>query len=135
MINRSLLLVVVTLFFAAPALGQFAPSNRLTDSAARLSRDAEDFANATYNSYSNSNRNNRNEIEAVMLAQQLGAATRIFYRMVVDRRRPQELRDAFDLVQNVARSVDEEKGGAMGISALPRAAVPRRRARARPGSW
>lgn len=106
MINRSLLLVVVTLFFAAPALGQFAPSTRLTDSAARLSRDAEDFANATYNSYTNSNRNNRNEIEAVMLAQQLGASARIFYRMVVDRRRPQELRDAFDLVQSVARSVE-----------------------------
>jgi hypothetical protein len=106
MISRSLLLVVVSLFFAAPALGQFVPSNRLSDSAARLSRDAEDFANATYNSYSNSNRNNRNEIEAVMLAQQLGASARIFYRMVVDRRRPQELRDAFDLVQSVARSVE-----------------------------
>jgi hypothetical protein len=106
MISRSLLLVVVSLVFAAPALGQFVPSNRLNDSAARLSRDAEDFANATYNSYSNSNRNNRNEIEAVMLAQQLGASARIFYRMVVDRRRPQELRDAFDLVQNVARSVE-----------------------------
>lgn len=106
MISRSLLLVVVSLFFAAPALGQFVPSNRLSDSAARLSRDAEDFANATYNSYSNSNRNNRNEIEAVMLAHQLGASARIFYRMVVDRRRPQELRDAFDLMQNLARSVE-----------------------------
>lgn len=104
---RSLLLVVVSLFFAVPALGQFGQSNnRLTDSAARLSRDAEDFASTTYNSYTNSNRNNRNEIEAVMLAQQLGASARIFYRMVVDRRRPQELRDAFDLVQNIARSVE-----------------------------
>jgi hypothetical protein len=104
---RSLLLVVVSLLFAVPALGQFGQSNnRLTDSASKLSRDAEDFASTTYNSYTNSNRNNRNEIEAVMLAQQLGASTRIFYRMVVDRRRPQELRDAFDLVQNIARSVE-----------------------------
>ena len=106
MISRSLLLVVVSLLFAGSALGQFVPSNRLTDSAARLSRDAEDFASATYNSYTSSNRNNRNEIEAVMLAQQLGASARIFYRMVVDRRRPQELRDAFDVVQNLARSVE-----------------------------
>ena len=106
MINRSLFLVVVSLLFAGSALGQFVPNNRLTDSASRLSRDAEDFASATYNSYTNSNRNNRNEIEAVMLAQQLGASARIFYRMVVDRRRPQELRDAFDLVQSLARSVE-----------------------------
>jgi hypothetical protein len=106
MIKRSLLLVVVSLLFASPALAQFVPSNRLTDSAARLSRDAEDFAGATYNGYTNSNRNNRNEIEAVMLAQQLGASARIFYRMVVDRRRPQELRDAYELVRNLANSVE-----------------------------
>ena len=41
-----------------------------------------------------------------MLAQQFGAASRIFYRMVVDRRRPQELRDAFAVLQDLARSVD-----------------------------
>lgn len=107
MISRSLLLVVVTLLFPLSVLAQFGQSNnRLTDSASRLSRDAEDFASTTYNSYTTSNRNNRNEIEAVMLAQQLGASARIFYRMVVDRRRPQELRDAFDVVQNLARSVE-----------------------------
>ncbi|HEY2960825.1 MAG TPA: hypothetical protein VGJ37_00290 [Pyrinomonadaceae bacterium] len=106
MIPRSLLLAVIGLLTAGPALAQFVPANRLTDAASRLSRDAEDFANAHYNSYTNSVRNGRNEIEAVMLAQQFGAATRIFYRMVVDRRRPQELRDAYDVLQNLARSVD-----------------------------
>lgn len=106
MFRRSLLLVVVSLLFAPSALGQFVPSSRLTDSAARLSREAEDFASAAYNSYTTSNRNNRNDIEAVMLAQQFGASARIFYRMVVDRRRTQELRDAFDVVQNLARSVE-----------------------------
>ena len=106
MIRRSLLLVVVSLLFASPALAQFVPPNRLTDSAARLSRDAEDFASATYNGYTSSNRNNRNEIEAVMLAQQFAASARIFYRMVVDRRRPQELREAFDLIRNLASSVE-----------------------------
>jgi hypothetical protein len=106
MLNRSLLLVVVSLLFASPALAQFTPSNRLTDAAARLSRDAEDFANASYNNYSNSVRNGRNEIDAVMLAQQLGASARIFYRMVVDRRRNQELRDAYDAVRTLANSAE-----------------------------
>jgi hypothetical protein len=103
---KSLLLVVVSLLFASPAWAQFVPSNRLTDAAARLSRDAEDFANNSYNNYSNSNRNGRNDIEAVMLAQQFGAASRIFYRMVVDRRRNQELRDAYEVVRSLANSVE-----------------------------
>lgn len=107
MIRRSFLLVVVSLLFASPALAQFVPSSRLTDSAARLSRDAEDFASATYNAYTSSNRNNnRNEIEAMMLAQQFGASARIFYRMVVDRRRTQELRDAYELMRSVANSIE-----------------------------
>ena len=109
MISKSLLVVVVSLLFASPAFAQFVQTNRLTDAAARLSRDAEDFANNTYNNYTNSNRNARNDIEAVMLAQQFGAASRIFYRMVVDRRRNQELRDAYELVRNLANSVD--RGG------------------------
>ena len=106
MLSRSLLLVAVSLLFASSALAQFVPANRLTDAAARLSRDAEDFANNSYNNYTNSIRNGRNDIEAVMLAQQFGAASRIFYRMVVDRRRNQELRDAYDLVRNLASSVE-----------------------------
>jgi hypothetical protein len=106
MVTKSLLLVLVTVLFAGTALAQFGQSNRLTDAAARLSRDAEDFANANYNSYINSVRNNRNEVEAVMLAQQFGASARLFYRMVVDRRRTQELREAYDVVQNLARSVE-----------------------------
>ena len=67
--TKSVLLVVVSLLFASPALAQFVPSNRLNDAAARLSRDADDFANATYNTYTTSNRNNRNDIESMMLAQ------------------------------------------------------------------
>jgi len=106
MINRSLLLVVISLLFAGSAAAQFVPSNRLNDSAARLSRDAEDFASAAYNTYTTSNRNNRPEIEAVMLAHQFGASARIFYRMVVDRRRNQELRDAFEVLRSLSTSVE-----------------------------
>ena len=106
MIRRSLLLVIVSLLFACPALAQFGQSNRLTDAAARLSRDAEDFANSDYNNYSNSARNNRNDTEAMMMSQQFVGASRIFYRMTIDQRRNQELRDAFDVLQNLARSVE-----------------------------
>jgi len=106
MLSRSLLLVIVSLLLACPALAQFGQGNRLSDAAARLSRDADDFASASYNSYSNSNRNGRNDTEAVMLAQQFSASARIFYRMVVDRRRNQELRDAYDVVRNLANAVD-----------------------------
>jgi len=41
-----------------------------------------------------------------MVAYQFAGASRIFYRMTVDRRRNQDLRDAFDMLQNVARSVE-----------------------------
>lgn len=107
MIPRNLLTAAaVVLLFASAAFAQFGQSNRLTNQAERLSRDAESFADATYSGYTNSFRNNRSEIEAVMLSQQFSAAARVFYRMVVDRRRNQDLRDAFSLLQELARSVD-----------------------------
>ncbi len=106
MINRSLLAVAAVLLLASPAVSQFGQSsNRLSDLTARLSREAGDFADQNYNNFSNS-RSNRNDVEAVMLSQQFAAAARIFDRMVVDRRRNGELRDAFDILSNLARSVE-----------------------------
>src|ERR1044072_1966445 len=106
MFSRSLLLVVVSLLFACPTLAQFRQVDTLSDAAAPLSRDAKDFASASYNSYSNSNRSGRNDTEAMMLAQQFSAAARTFYRMTVDRRRNQDLRDAYAVVRNLASSVE-----------------------------
>jgi hypothetical protein len=106
MITRSLLVVVAILLFASPAFTQFGQSNRLTDLASRLSRDADDFADSSYNNFSNNSRAVRNDTEAVMLAYQFAGASRIFYRMTVDRRRNQDLRDAFDTLQNLARSLE-----------------------------
>jgi hypothetical protein len=106
MITRSLLVVVAILLFASPAFTQFGQSNRLTDFASRLSRDADDFADTSYNNFSNNSRAARNDTEAVLLAYQFAGASRIFYRMTVDRRRNQDLRDAFDVLQNLARSVE-----------------------------
>jgi hypothetical protein len=107
MITRSVFVVVAILLFASPAFTQFGQSNnRLTDLAARLSRESGEFADQNYSAYTNSYRNNRNDIEAVMLTQQFAASAQIFYRMVVDRRRNQELRDGFDLLSLLARSVE-----------------------------
>jgi len=107
MVIRSLLVVVAVLLFTSPAFSQFGQSNnRLVDLADRLSRDASDFADSSYSNFTNNSRVARNDIDAVMLAHQFAGATRIFYRMVVDRRRNQDLRDAFDTLQNLARSVE-----------------------------
>jgi hypothetical protein len=108
MINRSLLVVVAILLFASPALSQFGQSsnNRLTDLASRLSREAEQFADDNYSSYVNGTRNLRRDIEAVMVAHQFAGASRIFYRMTVDRRQIADLRDAFDMMRTLGASVD-----------------------------
>ena len=110
MITRSLLVVVAVLLTASPALSQsfsqFGPQNRLSDLADRLARDAQDFADSSYSNFTNNQRALRNDIEAVMMAHQFAGASRIFYRMVVDRRRNQDVRDAFDMLQNLARSVE-----------------------------
>ena len=106
MITRSLLVLGAVLLLASPAFSQFVPQNRLTDMADRLAREADDFANASYSNLTNNSRALRNDVEAVMLAHQFAGASRIFYRMVVDRRRNQDLREAFDMLQNLARSVE-----------------------------
>jgi hypothetical protein len=106
MVTRSLLIVAAVLLLAGPAFSQFGQSNRLTDLASRLSRDADDFADSSYNGLTNNSRAFRNDVEAVMLAYQFAGASRIFYRMVVDRRRNQDVRDAFNTLQNLARSVE-----------------------------
>jgi hypothetical protein len=107
MITKNVLVVVAILLFASPAFSQFGQANnRLNDLASRLSREADEFANQNYNNYANSNRNNRNDVETMMAAQQFAAAAQIFSRMVNDRRRNAELRDAFEVLSNLARTAE-----------------------------
>ena len=107
MLTKNVLVAVAILLFASPAFSQFGQTNnRLSDLASRLAREAQEFANQNYSNYANSSRNNRNDIETVMVAQQFSASATIFFRMVSDRRRNAELRDAFELLSNVARSVE-----------------------------
>src|SRR6185369_9832539 len=107
MFIRSLLVVVALLLFTSPASSQFVQSNnRLVELADRLSRDASDFADSSYSNFTNNPRALRADIDTVMLAYQFAGASRIFYRMAVDRRRNQDLRDAFENLQNLARFGD-----------------------------
>ncbi|HKG97905.1 MAG TPA: hypothetical protein VKA97_08835, partial [Pyrinomonadaceae bacterium] len=108
MFTRSLLVGVAILLFASPAFSQFGQSNnnRLTDLAGRLSREAGEFADQNYSGYVNGTRNMRRDIEAVMRAQQFAASAQVFYRMVVDRRRTADLRDAFQMLRESADAVE-----------------------------
>ena len=104
---RSFLVVVAILLFASPVFSQFGQTyNRLNDLAARLSREADEFAQENYSSYVNGTRNMRRDIEAAMVSQQFAASAQVFYRMVQDRRQRADLRDAYEMVRNMGNSVN-----------------------------
>ncbi|HKZ79545.1 MAG TPA: hypothetical protein VJ124_14815 [Pyrinomonadaceae bacterium] len=103
MIIKQLLIVTAIVLFANTT---FAQSGRLVDLSSRLASQASEFADSSYRSYSGAFRNNRSDIEAVMLAQQFSSVAQLFYRMNSDRRRNQELREAFQLLQELGRSLD-----------------------------
>ena len=104
--TRVSIALVTVLFAGQTAMAQFGQSNRLADLTLRLSRDASSVADSTYQIYSNSPRGSRAGVEAVMLTQQFAASAQIFSRMVVDRRRNQDLREAFTMLQDLAGAVE-----------------------------
>src|ERR1044071_7441212 len=71
---RRFLIAIAVLVCAQTTFAQFgnnnSQSNRLIELAGTLSRQANDFADANYRSYSNTFRSNRSDIEAVMLTEQ-----------------------------------------------------------------
>jgi hypothetical protein len=103
MIIKRLLIVIAVLFLANTS---FAQSGRLNDLASQLANEAASFADSSYNDYTRSFRNTGNDLGGVMAAQQFSAGAQLFNRMVNDRRRNQELREAFLLLQNSARASD-----------------------------
>jgi len=98
---------VAILLLTQIAIAQFGQSGqgRLNDFANRLATEATDLAENSYRQSSNV-RSSRSDVEAMMAAQQFSASARIFYRMTVDRRRSQDLRDAFQLLQDSARPLE-----------------------------
>ncbi|HEY6803909.1 MAG TPA: hypothetical protein VI306_10050 [Pyrinomonadaceae bacterium] len=110
MITRRFLITIAVLVCAQTTFAQFGNNNsqsyRLNELAGTLARQANDFADSNYRSYSNSVRSNRSDLEAVMLTEQFSGAAKVFAKMVSDRRRNSDLRDAFGLLQDLARSVE-----------------------------
>jgi len=102
---KTIIAGVAILLLTQTAIAQFG-QGRLSELSNQLATEAADFAESSYRSQSNNFRSNRSDVEAMMAAQQFGASARIFYRMVVDRRRNQDVRDAFQLLQDVSRSVE-----------------------------
>ena len=85
---------------------QFIQAGRLGDMTNRLATDAVDFAESVYRNQSSFRANNRSDVEAAMVTQQFAASAQLFNRMVNDRRRNQDLRDAFQVLQELSRSVE-----------------------------
>lgn len=106
MIRKSLFVLIVTFFCVHTVLAQFGQSRRLNDEAQRLASEATALADASYSDYTRGSRFNRGDIEAVMLAYQFSSGAQVFNRMVNDRRRNAELRDAFQVLQALSTSAD-----------------------------
>jgi hypothetical protein len=102
MITRRMLVIAAVLMCGTTA---FAQSNQLRQAASQLAAEATSFAEFSYNDYGRSFRNT-GSVDAVMAAHQFSAAAQLFNRMVNDRRRNQELREAFQLLQNSWRSAN-----------------------------
>jgi len=105
---KATIAVVAILLLTQTAIAQFGQfgQGRLSELSNQLATEAADFAESIYRNQSNNFRSNRSDVEAMMAAQQFGASARIFYRMVVDRRRNQDLRDAFQVLQGSSRSLE-----------------------------
>lgn len=96
-------LLLVNISFAGAS---FAQSSRLIELSARLANEANDFADASYRGSSGTLRDNRTNVQAAMLAHHFNGGARLFNRMVIDRLRRNDLRDAFRVLQSLATPID-----------------------------
>lgn len=94
-------LLLAQLSFASTTLAQ----SRLSELSSRLVTEANQFADASYRPYSGAFRESRNA-QAAMLAHHFSGGARLFNRMVTDRVRRNDLRDAFSVLQSLATPID-----------------------------
>ena len=104
--KRLLLLTLALLLANLCSAKQAAAQGRLNDLAARLASEANEFADASYRPYSTTLRDNRSVAQAAMMAHQFNGGARFFQRMVTDRARRNELREAFNVLQSLATPID-----------------------------
>lgn len=105
MISKRLFVLIITLFLVETTFAQFGQS-RLNQLSGQLASESASIADASYNDYRRGFRIARNDIETVMLAKQFSAGAELFNRMVNDRRRIEELRDAFQMLQTMSSNAD-----------------------------
>lgn len=99
-------LVIAAVLLCANTTTSFAQSSQLRQWASQLASEAASFADSSYNDNSRAFRQTSGGVEAVMAAHQFSAGAQLFNRMVNDRRPNQELREAYQLLQNLSRSAD-----------------------------
>jgi hypothetical protein len=85
-------------------------SSQLEQLSSRLAQQADDLSEQLYKDYANRSVNNRNETSMMLLGQQFSATADIFRRMVQDRRRMQEMRDAASSLSDLARQANNNNG-------------------------
>jgi hypothetical protein len=95
-------LLLAQLSFASTSSAQ----SRLNELSSRLATEANEFADASYRGTSGLSRDNRSNVQAAMLAHHFNGGARLFNRMVNDRLRRGELRDAFQVLQSLATPID-----------------------------
>ena len=81
---------------------------RLNTLAQQLDEQALDLAERTYADYRARSFSNRGDVDALYLAQQFSASARTFRRMVTDRRREPELRDAAAILVALVSRADSD---------------------------
>jgi len=81
-----------------------AVSAHLEDRAERLASQAEELASKSYSGFNDRDRGNRADVEVLYLTQQFSSGASLFRRMIRDRRPDSELRDAVDILSDLARS-------------------------------
>jgi hypothetical protein len=90
-------------FVATPA-----QPSRLSSLAQQLDEQALDLAERTYADYRARSFSNRGDVDALYLAEQFSASARTFRRMVTDRRRETELRDAAAILAGLLGRADSD---------------------------
>ncbi|MEO6392203.1 MAG: hypothetical protein ABIP75_10155 [Pyrinomonadaceae bacterium] len=107
-LHRLILLTMTLLVVGAPVMAQGdgmtdrSRNSQLESLAGKLAQQADDLSEQVYRDYSNGSNNRRAETDGVFLSQQFSASADIFRRMVQDRRRTSELRDAGSLLSSLA---------------------------------
>jgi hypothetical protein len=107
--KRLLLLTLALLLINLSFVRQSFAQSRLNELSSRLATEASEFADASYRPYSmnfRDNRDNRSVAQAAMMAHQFSGGARLFQRMVSDRVRRNDLRDAFNVLQSLATPID-----------------------------